>query len=146
MSRCTRIRKRRERDEDVTELDEQLEPQTATAAPAGPADRALDLQKAAGNRATGAAIHRWAGPWLHQLAQWPKTIQLRIGSYAFPIASMSFEKAELLYPHRDGSGGMRWILTDVSLSPFSLVGSDANSPVYSVRLSFRKRELSDKPR
>ena len=47
---------------------------------ATPADRVLELQKTAGNRAVGAALARWGLPWLPLAAapQWPKEPQVII--------------------------------------------------------------------
>ena len=69
MGRQARMRKLRE--EDLEELLEQArgasrQTETAPQAPkaATPADKALELQKTAGNRAVGAALSRWALPWV----------------------------------------------------------------------------------
>ena len=62
MSRRARLRKRIRREEDVEELvpklDEQDEQPKGAVQPTA-ADRALELQKTAGNRAVGAALQRW---------------------------------------------------------------------------------------
>jgi len=96
MSRRGRLRKRMRREdiEDVEEkleaLEEDVEPEKkAPAAAAKPEDRVLELQKAAGNRATGAAIQRWAGPVLQMASRWPKTQELRIGGLVVPIEAFS---------------------------------------------------------
>ena len=93
----SRLRKRRGREDELEEalarVDE--EPNAPkTAAPPTLTDRTLDLQQSAGNRATHAAIHRWAGPTLHATAQWPKTRQLRIGSFFIPVESHSEESKQ----------------------------------------------------
>ena len=75
--------KRRRREDELEEEREQLqeaEPeQQASAAPPKLADKALDLQKTAGNRAVGAALDRWSLPWVPQtappVAKWPKEAQ-----------------------------------------------------------------------
>ena len=64
MGRRARMRKLRE--EDLEELAEQLEAEPEKAAPqatksATTVDKALELQKTAGNRAVGAALSRWPG-------------------------------------------------------------------------------------
>ena len=75
--------KRRRREEELEEEREQqveeAEPEQQ-AAPATLADKALDLQKTAGNRAVGAAIDRWSLPWVPStaapVAKWPKEAQV----------------------------------------------------------------------
>jgi len=200
VSRGGRLRKRLRREGELegalASLDEAPPAQMMTAPPPTLADRTLELQRSAGNRATGAAIHRWGGPALHAAAQWPKTTQLRLGSFSIPVESYSasseqsgvhapgagqrfdsftgpgtmslvlqsgdweddlmltmrgdprrFEKAELLVPARDGTGGWRWILTGVELTGVSWVPSgEGIRPPLHVTLDFKRRESSDKPR
>jgi len=95
MSRRGRLRKRMRLEEiddvqeNLEELEQEAEPEKqAPAAAAKPEDRVLELQKAAGNRATGAVLQRLAGPVLYQ-SGWPKTQELRIGGLALPIEALS---------------------------------------------------------
>jgi hypothetical protein len=69
-----RVRRKR-REEELEE--EELQQEEAVAPQATPVDRVLDLQKTAGNRATGAAIARWGMAWLPLAAipRWPKEPQ-----------------------------------------------------------------------
>lgn len=95
MGRRARMRKLRE--DDLEELLEQeqseatAEKATAPKAPAA-ADKALELQKSAGNRAVGAALNRWSLPWVPQtappVAKWPKEPQAVFdGKLVVPIKS-----------------------------------------------------------
>jgi type VI secretion system secreted protein Hcp len=92
MGRRGRIRRLRE--EDLEELLEQEEaaPEKApakAAQPETPVARVLDLQKTAGNRATGAALARW--PFFgvaSATAQWPKERQLILDGEALPLESV----------------------------------------------------------
>ena len=104
MSRRGRLRKRMRLEEDVQEnleeLEQEAEPEKqAPAAAAKPEDRVLELQKAAGNRATGAVLQRMAGPVLYK-SGWPKTQELRIGGLALPIEALSDDETL-----RGGHGG-----------------------------------------
>lgn len=74
--------KRRRREDELEEEREQLQEaeadpeQQAAPAPASLADKALDLQKTAGNRAVGAALGRWPLPsTAPPVAKWPKEAQ-----------------------------------------------------------------------
>ena len=55
------------------------------------ADRVLDLQKTAGNRATTAALSRWGFPGFPATAapQWPKEPQVIIDGVVIPLQSWS---------------------------------------------------------
>jgi type VI protein secretion system component Hcp len=99
MGRKARMRKLL-REEDIEDLLQQVdgEPEKEQVAQkvskaATPVDRALDLQKAAGNRAVGAALDRWALPWVPQAAQqapqWPKEPQLILDGVVIPLESYS---------------------------------------------------------
>ena len=88
------MRRKRRREEELEEEERQQhqEQQDATQAPA--ADRVLDLQKSAGNRATAAALDRWTLPWARQtappVAKWPKEAQAVFdGKLVVPIKSWS---------------------------------------------------------
>jgi Type VI secretion system effector, Hcp len=88
-------RKRRRREEERENEEEREQPQEkerAVATEATPADRVLDLQKTAGNRAVGAAIARWGFPWLPMTAapQWPKEAQVIADGMVIPISSWSW--------------------------------------------------------
>lgn len=56
------------------------------------ADRVLDLQKTAGNRATTAALSRWGPPRLPVTAapQWPKEPQVIVDGIVIPLGSFSW--------------------------------------------------------
>lgn len=97
-------RKRRRREERLEEEEEQQGREPARESvlekerpkererDATPADRVLDLQKTAGNRATNAAISRWGFPWLPATAapQWPKEPQVILDGTVIPISSWSW--------------------------------------------------------
>jgi hypothetical protein len=94
--------KRRRREDELEEERDQLqeaEPeQQASAAPATLADKTLDLQKTAGNRAVGAALDRWSLPWVPSTAppaaKWPKEPQAVFdGKLVVPIRSWSDQSA-----------------------------------------------------
>jgi len=93
MGRRGRIRRLRE--EDLEELLEQEEAEPAkapakTAQQETPVARALELQKTAGNRATGAALARWPYLGLPQAtAQWPKEKQLILDDVVIPMESFA---------------------------------------------------------
>ena len=81
MGRRARMRKLREEDlEELLEQDQgEPEPRRRRARPtsAPAADKALELQKTAGNRAVGAALQRWPGCRAVPLvAKWPKEPQM----------------------------------------------------------------------
>ena len=76
--------RRKPREEDLEEeqvLDEATKLAQPPAAAASPADKALELQKTAGNRAVGAALDRFASPFLPSnapaVAGWPKRPEAR---------------------------------------------------------------------
>ncbi len=77
--------------EEKAEQEKEAEQKTPGAPEAadGPAARVLELQKAAGNRATGAALARW--PLLgaaQPVAEWPKTLEMIIdGRTVIPLES-----------------------------------------------------------
>jgi hypothetical protein len=93
-------RKRRRRDEELEEEREQAQEQEPRAkngaGPAAPADRALELQKTAGNRAVGAALARWGLPWIPQSAapQWPKEPQVIADGMVLPLSSFSWSDSQ----------------------------------------------------
>jgi hypothetical protein len=102
-------RKRRRREERLEEEEEQArEPSPENVLEkerprerereATPADRVLDLQKTAGNRAVGATLSRWGLPWFPQTAapQWPKEPQVIVDGVVIPLQSWSWS---------EGSGG-----------------------------------------
>jgi type VI secretion system (T6SS) effector Hcp len=68
-----------------------------------PADRVLALQKAAGNRAVGAAIARWGVGTLPLAAfpHWPKEPEMIVDGTTIPIASISWDEQA---PGRAGTG------------------------------------------
>lgn len=88
--------KRKRREDELEEEHEPLqeaEPEQKVSAPPSLADKALDLQKTAGNRAVGAALDRWALPWVPQtappVAKWPKEAQAVFdGKLVVPIQSV----------------------------------------------------------
>jgi hypothetical protein len=97
-------RKRRRREERLEEEEEQarepapenvLEQERPREKEATPADRVLDLQKSAGNRAVGGALSRWGLPWLPLAAapQWPKEPQVIVDGVAIPLESWSLAHA-----------------------------------------------------
>src|SRR5215218_3323616 len=83
-------RRQRRHDEDEIELLER--PRVANEP--SPADRALDLQRTAGNHAVGAALDRWALPWVPAAPQWPKERQVIFDGTAIPLLSFSFGGGE----------------------------------------------------
>ena len=201
MGRKARMRKML-REEDVEELEELLEEKTAKSqaepeadtaksAKADPAARVLELQKAAGNRAVGAALSRWPVFGAPAVAQWPKEAQmildgtpisiesiqegiqgsgtgssttsgnmnksgatgpgelivmLKMGKHSADLLRQSqtgpgYKTVEIVIPSKDGKSGVRFILTDVLISNYS-ISSGRNSPTESLELSFKKREFS----
>jgi hypothetical protein len=96
-------RKRKRREEELEEREQEQEEERPRerkdAAPAAPADRALELQKTAGNRAVGAALARWGMPWVPVMAapQWPKEAQVIADGKVMPLQSWSWS---------DGSSGV----------------------------------------
>ena len=89
-----RGRMRRRREDEVEELPAEAEPAAAPTTPPQPrpANRALDLQRSAGNRAVGAALDRWALPWVPQTRtpQWPKERQAIFDGEAIPLLSFAW--------------------------------------------------------
>jgi Type VI secretion system effector, Hcp len=90
-------RKRRRREEELEEERDQEQQEERPrerkdATPAAPADRALELQKTAGNRAVGAALSRWGMPWVPQTVapQWPKEPQVIVDGTVIPMSSFSW--------------------------------------------------------
>ena len=95
-------RKRRRREERLEEEEEQqgrepaqesvLEKERPKEREATAADRVLDLQKTAGNRATTEAISRWGLPWIPMAAapQWPKESQVIMDGLVIPLESWSW--------------------------------------------------------
>ncbi len=77
--------------EEKAEQEKEAEQKTPGAPEAadGPAARVLELQKAAGNRATGAALARWPLLGVPQpVAEWPKTVEMIIdGKTVIPLES-----------------------------------------------------------
>lgn len=88
-----RKRRRRRREEEREE--QGLEPEPKVATPAAPADRALELQKTAGNRAVGAAIARWGLPWVPTaVPAWPQEPQVIIDGTVLPISSFTWSESQ----------------------------------------------------
>jgi hypothetical protein len=90
-------RRKRRRREELEEEQQLLEPATEqkeapAATPAAPADRALELQKTAGNRAVGAALSRWGLPWIPvtRAPQWPKEAEIIVDGTVIPLSSWSW--------------------------------------------------------
>jgi hypothetical protein len=90
------VRKRRRREERLEEEEEQarepaVEEKERPRERATAADRVLDLQKSAGNHATGAALSRWGINTLPLAAapQWPKEPQIIADGLVLPLASWS---------------------------------------------------------
>jgi hypothetical protein len=102
------------REDDIEDLLEQVsdghgakEPAAEKVAktPASPADKALELQKAAGNKAVGAAIDRFNTPFLPSnapaVAAWPKRPEARFGDdLVVPIESAQDPKNDRGGPGR----------------------------------------------
>jgi hypothetical protein len=103
-----RARMRRMRKDELEELLEEAKPEVVEQVAAkaeGPADKALELQKAAGNRAVGAALHRWSLPFVPQAetAQWPKAPEMLLDDEdAIPIESVQDAEAGRLPNRRRG--------------------------------------------
>jgi hypothetical protein len=94
------VRKRRRREERLEEEEQAREPaveekerprERETAA-----DRVLDLQKSAGNRATGAALSRWGINTLPLAAapHWPKAAQIIADGVTLPLESWTWSGAQ----------------------------------------------------
>jgi hypothetical protein len=83
----TRRRHRRHGEEEEEELEA-----ARVATEPSPADRALDLQKTAGNHAVGAALARWAVPWVPRAPapQWPTEEQVVFDGKAIPLLATSW--------------------------------------------------------
>jgi len=98
-------RKRRRREERLEEEEQAHEPSPENVLEkerpkekeATPADRVLDLQKTAGNRAVGAALSRWGLPWFPATAapQWPKAPQVIVDGVVIPLESFSWSDGQL---------------------------------------------------
>ncbi len=91
------VRRKRRRREDERDEEQQLEQapdqkEAPAATPAAPADRALELQKTAGNRAVGAALSRWGLPWIPvtRAPQWPKEAEVIVDGKVIPLSSWSW--------------------------------------------------------
>ena len=94
-------RKRRRREERLEEEEEQqgrepaqesvLEKERPKERDASPADKVLELQKTAGNRATTAALSRWGFPGFPATAAptWPKEAQVIIDGVVIPLQAWS---------------------------------------------------------
>ena len=98
-------RKRRRREERLEEEEEQgrepardnvLEKERPQEKEATAADRVLDLQKSAGNRATTAALSRWGFPGVPATAAptWPKEPQVIIDGVAIPLEAWSMAEGQ----------------------------------------------------
>jgi hypothetical protein len=119
-------RKRRRREERLEEEEEQgrepaqenvLEKERPQEKEATAADRVLDLQKSAGNRATTAALSRWGFPGFPATAAptWPKEPQVIIDGVAIPLEGWSMAEGQA----PGGTGPERSQLNDVSIvTPF----------------------------
>jgi len=83
-------------EENVLEKERPKEKETTAA------DRVLELQKTAGNRATTEAISRWGLPWFPATAapQWPKEPQVIIDGKVIPLQSWSWSDSS----HGGGTG------------------------------------------
>ena len=90
-----RKRRRREEEREEEEQRDEERAREKEATPAAPADRALELQKTAGNRAVGAALARWGLPWIPMTAtpQWPKQPQVIADGKVIPLKSWSWADA-----------------------------------------------------
>ena len=91
------VRRKRRRREEELEEEQQLEPATEqkdapAATPAAPTERALELQKTAGNRAVGAALSRWGLPWVPvtRAPQWPEDAEVIVDGKVIPLLSWSW--------------------------------------------------------
>jgi len=114
-------RKRRRREERLEEEEEQgrepspenvLEKERPKEKEATAADRVLDLQKSAGNRATTAALSRWGFPGFPATAAptWPKEPQVIIDGVVIPLQAWSVSEG-----HNGATGPDRSQLNDVSI-------------------------------
>ena len=114
-------RKRRRREERLEEEEEQgrepspenvLEKERPKEKEATPADRVLDLQKTAGNRATTAALSRWGFPGFPATAAptWPKEPQVIVDGVVIPLQSWSMAEG-----HGGAVGPDRSHLSDVNV-------------------------------
>ena len=133
-------RKRRRREERLEEEEEQpgrepaqesvLEKERPKEREATAADRVLDLQKTAGNRATTEAIARWGLPWLPMAAapQWPKESQVIIDGVALPLESWSWS---------EGSTGTGGSATGPNLSQLNDVHISVRSGEHSADLMLK---------
>jgi Type VI secretion system effector, Hcp len=91
-------RKRKRREEELEEQEErgeqprEREQEKEVATEATPADKVLELQKTAGNRAVGAALARWGLPWIPQAAapEWPKEAEVILDGEVIPLSSFSW--------------------------------------------------------
>jgi hypothetical protein len=91
-------RKRRRREERLEEEEQERarepeeQPVQEQERERSPADRVLELQKTAGNRATTAALSRWGLPTLPLAAapQWPKEPQVIVDGVTIPLDSFSW--------------------------------------------------------
>ena len=97
-------RKRRRREERLEEEEQAREPaqenvlekERPKEREATAADRVLDLQKTAGNRAVGAALSRWGLPWFPATAapQWPKEPQVIVDGVVIRLESWSWSDGQ----------------------------------------------------
>jgi hypothetical protein len=176
MGRRARMRKLRE--EDLEELAEQLEaePEKAAVSQGGkqatPVDKAIELQKTAGNRAVGAALQRWpvfGGPLI---AQWPKEPQMIVDGQVIPIesfqegiqASTGTGTGTSGNQNKTGATGPGEIIVTLKMGKHSadlllqatrgpgyktveivIPTKDGNNPLESLALNFKKREFSQDP-
>ena len=119
-------RKRRRREERLEEEEQErgrepaqenvLEKERAQEKEGTVADRVLDLQKTAGNRATTEAIARWGLPWLPLSAapQWPKEPQVIVDGVVIPLQSWSWADTSLGTGAGPGRGAAH--LSDINIT------------------------------
>jgi hypothetical protein len=124
MKRKVRMRKML-REEDLEELLKQVndEPEAAKAddavpkaeKTATPADKVLELQKTAGNKAAGAVLERFAGGKLNpmtRLATWPQAPQMLLdGDDPIPIESVQDAVADQPGKEKDPEGPGEMVVT-----------------------------------
>jgi type VI protein secretion system component Hcp len=76
-------------------------------------------------------------------------VTLKMGKYSPDLFQQSlsgkgYKTVQIVFPTKDGKG-VRFILTDVLISNYSISGGGSDAPFESIGLSFKKRELSHDP-